>query len=199
MAPATRPRRIDMLTTAATTHRPAAASHATVYWPVSSRMMPAATDAAPAPNWWGRDLLPSRARSRAVVFACKASGMKFAAVLDLLIGAGLAWLTYEVRGAFASPDAWLAVGIGLLSALMLLSSAALAAGAAWGPRLGQASSRMGLVVGTAGLAVGVVLLIGGNYQDVGSGAAKGALGVGFLLVFAIAFWVNRSARRPVAA
>ena len=125
--------------------------------------------------------------------------MKFAAVLDLLIGAGLAWLTYELRGAFASPDAWLAVGIGLLATLMLTSSAALGAGVAWGPRLGQASSRVGLVVGTAGLAVGIVLLAGGNYQDVGSGAAKAALGVVLLLVFAFAFWVNRSARPPAAA
>jgi hypothetical protein len=38
--------------------------------------------------------------------------MKLAAVLDLLIGAGLAWVTYEQRGALGSPDAWLVVGIG---------------------------------------------------------------------------------------
>ena len=80
---------------------------------------------------------------------------------------------------------------------MLLSGAGLAAWAAWGPRLGQASSRMGLLVGTAGLTVGAALLIRGNYQDAGSGAAKAALGVGLLLVFALAFWVDRTpSRRP---
>jgi hypothetical protein len=121
--------------------------------------------------------------------------MKLAAVLDLLIGAGLAWLAVELRGALVSPDAWLAVGIVLLSALMLLSGAALAAGAAWGPLLGRASSLVGLLVGTAGLVVGAVLLIGGNYQDAGSGAAKAALGVLLLLIFALAVWVNRMPSR----
>ena len=66
--------------------------------------------------------------------------MKLAAVLDLLIGAGLAWMTYGLRGDLDSPDAWLAVGIGLLAALMLASGAALVAGATWGSRLGRASS-----------------------------------------------------------
>jgi hypothetical protein len=122
--------------------------------------------------------------------------MKLAAVLDLLIGVGLAWLTYELRGEFDSPDAWLAIGIGLLAGLMLLSSAALAAGAAWGPRLGRASSLVGVLVGTAGLVVGAVLLVGGDRQDVGSGAAKVALGVVLLLVFALAFWANRTPSRP---
>jgi hypothetical protein len=118
--------------------------------------------------------------------------MKLAAVLDLLIGAGLTWLTYELRGALGSPDAWLAVGIGLLAALMLLSGAALAARAGWGPRLGQVSSGIGLLVGTAALAVGAVLLLGGDRQDVGSGAAKAALGLLLLLVFVVAFRVNRT-------
>jgi hypothetical protein len=118
--------------------------------------------------------------------------VKLAAVLDLLIGAGLAWVTYEQRGALGSPDAWLVVGIGLLAALLLLSGAALAGGAGWGPRLGQVSSGIGLLVGTAALAVGAVLLIGGDYQDVGGGAAKAALGLLLLLVFAVAFRVNRT-------
>jgi hypothetical protein len=122
--------------------------------------------------------------------------MKLAAVLDLLIGAGLAWLTYELRGEFDSPDAWLAICIGLLAALMMLAGLALTAGAEWGPRLGLASSVGGLLVGTAGLVVGAVLLIGGDRQDAGSGAAKAALAVVLLLVFAIAFWANRTSSRP---
>jgi len=124
--------------------------------------------------------------------------MKLVAVSDVVIGAGLAWLTFALRGAFASADAWLAVGIGLLAALMLLSGAGLAAGAAWGPRLGRASSLAGLLVGTAGLVVGAALLIGGSRQDAGSGAAKAALGLVLLLVFALVFWVNRTRSRPLS-
>jgi hypothetical protein len=119
------------------------------------------------------------------------------AVLDLLIGAGLAWMTYGLRGDLDSPDAWLAVGIGLLAALMLASGAALVAGAAWGPRLGRASSLGGLLVGGAVLLVGSVLLIGGDRQDSGSGAAKAALGLVLVLVFAIAFWANRAPPKPL--
>lgn len=117
--------------------------------------------------------------------------MKLAAVLDLLIGAGLAWFTYQLRGELASPDAWLAVAIGLLAVLMLLSGGALAAGADWG-RLGQISSGIGLLVGTATLAVGAVLAIAGDRQVVGSGAGKATLGLALLLVFAVAFRVNRT-------
>ena len=94
----------------------------------------------------------------------EAGVMKLAAVLDLLIGAGLAWMTYGLRGDLDSPDAWLAVGIGLLAVLMLASGAALVAGADWGPRLGRASSLGGLLVGGAALVVGSVLLIGGDRQ-----------------------------------
>jgi hypothetical protein len=122
--------------------------------------------------------------------------MKLAAALDLIIGAGLAWFTYELRGEFDSHDAWLALGIGLLAALMLASGAALAAGAAWGPRLGWASSLGGLLVAGAALLVGFVLLIGGDRQDAGSGAAKAALGLVLLLVFAVAFWANRTPPTP---
>ena len=95
-----------------------------------------------------------------------------------------------------------AVGIGLLAVLMLASGAALVAGAAWGPRLGRASSLGGLLVGGAALVVGSVLLIGGDRQDAGSGAAKAALGLVLLLVFGIAFWASPTppklsgARRP---
>jgi hypothetical protein len=124
--------------------------------------------------------------------------MKLAAALDLLIGAGLAWFTYELRGELDSPDAWLAAGIGLLAALMLASGVSLAAGAAWGPRLSRASSLGGLVVGGAALVVGSVLLIGGDRQDAGSGAAKAALGLVLVVVFAIAFWANRKAINPRA-
>ena len=118
--------------------------------------------------------------------------MKLAAALDLLIGAALAWLTYELRGELDSPDAWLCVAIGLLAALMLASGAALVAGAAWGPRLGRASSLGGLFVGGAALVVGSVLLIGGDRQDAGGGAAKAALGLVVLVVFGIASWANRT-------
>ena len=118
--------------------------------------------------------------------------MKFAAVLDLLIGAGLAWLTYAQQGAFASADAWLAIGIGLLAGLMLLSGAALAAGAAWGPRLGRVSSLLGLLVGTVSLVVGVALVINGDRQDDGSGAGKAVVGIILLLVFVLAYWVNET-------
>jgi hypothetical protein len=147
---------------------------------------------------WRRWRLASRAlgHSRAAVRACDAGVMKLAAVFDLLIGAGLAWLTVALRGAFVSADAWLAIGIGLLAALMLLSGAGLAAGTAWGPRLGRASSLAGLLLGTAGLVVGAALLIGGSRQDTGSGAAKAALGLVLLLVFALAFSVNRTPSRP---
>ena len=124
--------------------------------------------------------------------------MKLAAALDLLIGAGLAWFTYELRGELDSPDAWLAAGIGLLAALMLASGVSLAAGAAWGPRLSRASSLGGLVVGGAAMVVGSVLLIGGDRQDAGSGAAKAALGLVLVVVFAIAFWANRKAINPRA-
>ena len=124
--------------------------------------------------------------------------MKLAAALDLLIGAVLAWFTYELRGELDSPDAWLAAGIGLLAALMLASGVSLAAGAAWGPRLSRASSLGGLVVGGAALVVGSVLLIGGDRQDAGSGAAKAALGLVLVVVFAIAFWANRKAINPRA-
>jgi hypothetical protein len=130
--------------------------------------------------------------SPAVVRACNGGVMKLAAVLDLLIGAGLAWFTYELRGELDSPDAWLAVGIGLLAALMLASGVALAARAAWGPRLGRSSGLGGLLIGGAALAVGAILLIGGDRQDAGSGAAKAALGLVLLLVFAVAFQVNRT-------
>ena len=122
--------------------------------------------------------------------------MKFAAALDLIIGAGLAWFTYELRGELDSPDAWLVVGIGLLAALMLASGAGLTAGAAWGPRLGWATSLGGLLVGGAALVVGFVLLIGGDRQDAGSGAAKAALGLVLLLVFAVASWANRLPSAP---
>jgi hypothetical protein len=121
--------------------------------------------------------------------------MKLAAVVDLLIGAGLAWLTYGLRGELDSPDAWLSVGIGLLATLMLASGAALVAGAAWAPRLGRASSLGGLLVGGAALMVGSVLLIGGDRQDAGSGSAKAALGLVLLLVFSIALWANRTPPR----
>jgi drug/metabolite transporter (DMT)-like permease len=125
----------------------------------------------------------------------EAGVMKLAAVLDLLIGAGLAWMTYGWRGELDSPDAWLAVGIALLAALMLASGASLVAGADWGTRLARASSLGGLLVGGAALVVGSVLLIGGDRQDAGSGAAKAALGLVLVLVFAIAYWVNRAARK----
>jgi hypothetical protein len=118
--------------------------------------------------------------------------MKFAAALDLIIGAGLAWFAYQLRGDVDSPDVWLAVGIGLLAALMLASGAALAAGAAWGPRLAWASSLGGLLLGGAALLVGFVLLIGGDRQDAGSGAAKAALGLVLLLVFAVASWKSHA-------
>jgi len=61
-------------------------------------------------------------------------------------------------------------------------------GAAWGPHLGHASSGIGLLIGTAGLAVGAGLLIGGNHEDAGGGAAKAALGVGLLLVLPSRSW-----------
>jgi hypothetical protein len=131
--------------------------------------------------------------------AGEAGVMKLAAVLDLLIGGGLAWLTYGLRGALDSPDAWLVVGIGLLATLMLASGVALAAGVSWGPRLGRASSLGGLFVGGAALVVGCVLLIGGDRQDVGSGAAKAALGLVVLIVFGIASWANRTGTKTVGA
>ena len=107
--------------------------------------------------------------------------MKLAAAIDLLIGGALAWLTYELRGELDSPDAWLSLAIGLLAAPMLASGAALVTGATWGPRVGRASSLGGLFVGGAALVVGSVLLIGGDRQDVGSGAAKAALGLVLVL------------------
>ena len=91
------------------------------------------------------------------------------------------------------------VGIGLLAALMLASGAALAVGAAWGPRLGWVSSLSGLLVGGAALVVGFVLLIGGDRQDAGSGAAKAALGLVLLLVFAVASWANRTPSTPAVS
>jgi hypothetical protein len=117
--------------------------------------------------------------------------MKLAAVLDLLLGAGLALLTFALRDALGTPDAWLAIGIGLIAALMLLSGAALAAGAAWGPRLGRASSLIGLLFASAGLVVGAVMVFNGDRLDDGSGAAKATIGVALLLVFAVAVQVNR--------
>jgi hypothetical protein len=123
--------------------------------------------------------------------------MKLAAVLDLLIGGALAWLTYELRGELDSPDAWLSLAIGLLAALMLASGVAVAAGVSWGPRVGQASSLGGLLVGGAALVVGSMLLIGGDRQDAGSGAAKAALGMVVLIVFGIASWANRTPPKPV--
>lgn len=79
-----------------------------------------------------------------------------------------------------------------IRAPLTLSAAPLAARAGWGPGLGRVSSGLGLLVGTASLAVGTVLLVGGDRQDVGSGAAKAALGLLLLLVFVVAFWVNRT-------
>jgi hypothetical protein len=119
--------------------------------------------------------------------------VKLAATLDLLIGAGLAWFTYELRGALASSDALLVVGIGVLAALMLASGAALAARTAWGPRLGRTSSLVGLLVAGATLVVGALMLVGDNRQDDGSGAAKVALALALLLVFGVASWANRRA------
>ena len=121
--------------------------------------------------------------------------MKLAAILDLVIGAGMAWSAYALRDALASPDAWLAVGIGVLAVVMLVSGAALAMGTAWGPRLGQAGSIGGLLLGGAALIVGAVLVIGGDRQDAGSGAAKATLGLVLLFVFGIAFWANRATSR----
>ncbi len=118
--------------------------------------------------------------------------MKFASILDLLIGAGLAWSTYALREALDSPDAWLVVGMGVVAAFLLASGLAIAAGASWGPRLGRVSSLAGLLVGGAALIVGSVLLIGGDRQDAGSGSAKVALGVALLVVFAFASWANRA-------
>ncbi len=119
--------------------------------------------------------------------------MKRAAVLDLLIGAALAGLTFQLRGELDSADAWLAVAIGLLAVMMLLSGVALAAGAKWGPRLGQVSTRAGLLAGAGALIVGAALVIGGDRQDAGGGSAKAALGLVTLLVFSVASWVNRAA------
>jgi len=123
--------------------------------------------------------------------------MKLVAALDLVIGAGLAWSAYALRDALASADAWLVVGIGLLAVVMLVSGGALAAGTTWGLRLGRAGAIGGLLLGGAALAVGFVLVIGGDRQDAGSGAAKATLGVVLLLVFGLAFWANRApARQP---
>jgi hypothetical protein len=118
--------------------------------------------------------------------------MKRAAVLDLVIGAGLVWLTYGWRNDLDSPDSWLIIGIAVLAVLMLASGVALAVGAAWGLRLGRASTLVGLLVGGASLVGGFVLVIGGDRQDAGSGMAKATLGLVLLLVFAIAFWVHRT-------
>ena len=112
-----------------------------------------------------------------------------AAVIDLVVGLGLAWLAAFGISLHTIPRA---VAL-LIAALMVAAGVGLAMNAGWGARLGQALGWLGLGLGVL-MIVGAVFAFvqGGEFSDL-AGAVLLALGAALSVGFGLALIVNRRA------
>ena len=112
-----------------------------------------------------------------------------AALIDLLVGLGLAWLaTFGI-----SLDAIPRAAALLVAALMVAAAFGLVTNAGWGARLGQALGWLGLALGLLTIVGAIVAFVqGGEFSDL-AGAVLLALGATLSVGFGLALVVNRRA------
>ncbi len=112
-----------------------------------------------------------------------------AALIDLVVGLGLAWLATVGISLDTIPRAVALV----IAGLMVAAGLGLAMNARWGARLGQVLGWLGLGLGVVTVVGGIAAFVqGGEFSDL-AGAVLLALGATLAVGFGLALIVNRRA------